>query len=266
MTNRIDNTFSVLKEKNRKALITFVTVGDPSIEDTHKIMNLLVDAGVDIIELGIPFSDPIADGTTIQSASQRALANGTTLKSILSLVTRFRKNNKHTPIVLMGYYNPVFRHGIESFCSDATNAGVDGLIIVDLPPEEDSLLRTIANKDDLHLVRLVTPTTDEERLSIILDGATGFLYYVSINGITGMQVIDEKTIEERINFLRQKTDLPIAVGFGIKSSEDVRMIQKYADAAVVGSALVKKIEEIGEFHKEGELFNFVRDLSETHVP
>ncbi|WP_444919014.1 tryptophan synthase subunit alpha [Microbulbifer sp. JMSA003] len=261
MNNRIDITFSSLKEKKQKALIAFTTAGDPSVENTYEIMNLLVDSGVDIIELGVPFSDPIADGETIQRASQRALDNGVTLKTIFLLVTRFRVNNKHTPVILMGYYNPIFHYGLKSFCDEAMGAGVDGLIVVDLPPEQDTKLRTLANKNNLHIIRMVAPTTDENRLNTILNGATGFLYCVSINGVTGMHVINEKKIEDRVNFIRKRTDLPIAVGFGVKSSEDVRMVKKYADAVVVGSALVKKIEEESKFNKQSKLFDFVRGLT-----
>jgi len=237
--NRIEKTFAALK---RPALVTFITAGDPDCETSQAVLDALPGTGADIIELGMPFSDPMADGPVIQAASRRALAAGANMKQTLKMVQHFRKHNDDTPIVLMGYFNPVLAYGIESFAKDASAAGVDGVIIVDLPPEEDEELRNAAQANGLDVIRLITPTTDEERLKILLEGASGFLYYVSITGVTGAAKADMSKLKPHIAEIKKHTDLPIAIGFGIKTPEDAAQMAKIADAVVVGSSIVQTIE------------------------
>ena len=240
--SRIAACFVELRATKRAAFIPFITAGDPDAETSFAILEKLPKAGADIIELGMPFSDPMADGPAIQASSTRALKAGMNLKNTLALVGRFRANDKATPIVLMGYYNPIHAYGVETFAKDAAQAGVDGLIVVDLPPEEDAVLRP-AKKAGLDIVRLATPTTDKARLKTVLDGAGGFLYYVSIAGITGTKSFSETGVKNAIARLKRATALPCAVGFGIKTPEQAAAIAGFADAAVIGSAIVARMAQ-----------------------
>lgn len=236
---RFAQTFAQL---DRPALVTFITAGDPDYDQSLAVMKTLPAAGADIIELGMPFTDPAADGPTVEAASQRALAAGANMHKTLQMVREFRKNNTRTPIVLMGYYNPVLQYGLENFARNAHTAGVDGLIIVDLPPEESKDLIT-ALKNTIDLIRLITPTSDEKRLPALLDGASGFLYYVSITGVTGTAKADTTAVAKHIQTIAAHTKLPVAVGFGIQTPEDAALMAKItkAQAVVVGSAIVRTI-------------------------
>lgn len=240
---RIAARFAELRAAERAGFIPFITAGDPDTETSFAILKQLPHVGADIIELGMPFSDPMADGPAIQASSLRALKAGMTVKATLSLVERFRKGDDKTPIVLMGYYNPIHAYGVEKFVRDAARAGVDGLIIVDLGPEEDTILRTPAAKAGLAIVRLATPTTDDQRLGTVLDGASGFLYYVSIAGVTGTKTFTADDVKTAVNRIKRASDLPCAVGFGIRTPEEAASIARIADAAVVGSAIVTRIAE-----------------------
>ena len=240
--SRIANRFDLLKKKGGSGLVTFLTAGDPDFETSLQILKKLPASGADVIELGMPFSDPMADGPAIQASSQRALKAGINLKKIFSIVEIFRAEDAETPIVLMGYYNPIYIYGIERFVSDAEAAGVDGLIIVDLPPEEPEMLNIMENSR-IQLIYLITPTTNDERLPKVLKHASGFIYYVSVTGITGTKTASSEHVELALSRIRRYTDLPIAVGFGIKTPEQATKIAKYADAAVVGSALVSRVED-----------------------
>ncbi len=242
MSQRLNQKFAQLKSQNRGGLITFITAGDPNPKTSKAILHSLSPAGADIIELGMPFSDPVADGPAIQLSSLRAIESGMTLAGILEMVTDFRQSNDDTPIILMGYYNPVYRYGVDKFIDDCKHAGVDGLIIVDLPPEENDELYQPAKAANIDLIHLITPTTDQRRLETLLEKSSGFLYYVSIAGITGTDSAKEETIKQRVTFIKQSTDLPVAVGFGIKTGRDVKAMTQHADAAVVGSAIVQIIE------------------------
>jgi tryptophan synthase alpha chain len=241
MTTRIDNKFAALKTEGRAALVTFLTAGDPDYETSLKIIEGLPKAGADVIELGMPFTDPMADGPAIQAAGLRALAAGQTMKKTLKLVKAFRVKDKETPIVLMGYYNPIYVYGVDTFVTDALKAGVDGLIVVDLPPEEDDELCIPAMKAGLNFIRLTTPTTDDARAPAVFKHTSGFVYYVSVLGITGTKAPDLKSVAKNVRRLKTHTDLPIAVGFGVKTAEQARAIAKDADGVVVGSALVSAI-------------------------
>jgi tryptophan synthase alpha chain len=243
--SRIAARFAELKKENRSAFIPFITAGDPSAETTAALLERLPHAGADLIELGVPFSDPMADGPAIQASSLRALESGMTLTKVLELVRRFRKSNSKTPIVLMGYYNPIHNYGSARFAKDAGEAGVDGLITVDLPPEEDEVLRLPAAAHNLDIVRLATPTTDDVRLRTVLDGAGGFLYYVSITGVTGTKSFAPDDVRAAITRLQHATELPCAVGFGIRTPEQAAGVASYADAAVVGSAIVERMASGG---------------------
>ncbi len=238
---RIERRFAALKAESRGGLVTFLTAGDPDPETSREIVLGLPTAGADLIELGMPFSDPMADGPAIQASSLRALKNGATLAKTLDLVRSFREQDDNTPIILMGYYNPIYIYGVEAFLSDAKAAGVDGLIIVDLPPEEDSELCIPAIDADIRWIRLATPTTDARRLPKVLNNASGFVYYVSILGITGTASVPEEATRNAVDYLKSHTDLPVAVGFGIKTPEMAATIARTADAAVVGSAIVESI-------------------------
>ncbi len=240
--SRIDNRFDLLEKERRSGLVAFLTAGDPNFEMSLQILQKLPASGADVIELGMPFSDPMADGPAIQASSQRALSAGINLKEIFSIVEIFRTEDAETPIVLMGYYNPIYVYGIERFVSDAEAAGVDGLIIVDLPPEEPELLHIMENSS-LQFIYLITPTTNDERLPIIIKHASGFIYYVSVIGITGTKTASSEHVELALSRIRRYTDLPIAVGFGIKTPEQAAKIAKYANATVVGSALVSRVED-----------------------
>ncbi|MFL2559181.1 MAG: tryptophan synthase subunit alpha [Arenicellales bacterium] len=268
---RLTRKFAQIASDSRGGLITFLTAGDPTPSISRDLLSRLPAAGADIIELGMPFSDPMADGPAIQAASQRALKSGATLKGTLRMVRDFRQEDSQTPIILMGYFNPIYQYGSQKFVNDAYSSGVDGLIIVDLPPEEDEELCHPALTAGLHWIRLVTPTTDHKRLISVLQNTSGFVYYVSITGITGTRSADPETVKKAITQLREMTDLPLAVGFGIKSSEQVYTINEFADAAVVGSALVDTIranlDDSGQPTAElcDNVIEFVQDLASGTV-
>ncbi|GGF41821.1 tryptophan synthase alpha chain [Aliidongia dinghuensis] len=239
--SRIDRRFAALKAEGRAGLVTFITAGDPDLATSEALLARLPKAGADVIELGMPFSDPMADGPAIQAAGLRALQAGTKLAQILAAVARFRQRDAETPIVLMGYYNPVFRYGVDRFVRDAVAAGVDGLIIVDLPPEESDELAPQAKAAGLDFIKLTAPTTDDARLPRVLGAASGFVYHVAIAGITGTRSADPADVGRAVARLRRHTDLPVAVGFGIKTPDQAAAIARIADAAVVGSAIVDTI-------------------------
>ncbi|MGA3301696.1 MAG: tryptophan synthase subunit alpha [Methylovirgula sp.] len=241
MTTRIETRFAELHRQNRAALVTFVMAGDPDLATSLAILKSLPAAGADLIELGMPFTDPMADGPAIQAAGLRALKAGTTLVKTLALVAEFRKQDQTTPIVLMGYYNPIYVHGVDKFLVEAKGAGVDGMIVVDLPPEEDTELCLPALKAGLAFIRLATPTTDAVRLPAVLANTSGFLYYVSITGITGAAAAKTTDVAAAVSRLKRHTDLPIAVGFGVKNAESAAAIAAVADGVVVGSALVEAV-------------------------
>jgi len=241
MTTRIEKKFATLKSQKRAALVTYVMAGDPDDATALEIVKALPQAGADIIELGMPFSDPMADGPDIQAAAQRALKAGQTLAKTLELVRAFRALDDQTPILLMGYYNPIYRYGVSQFLSDAKKAGVDGLLVVDLPPEMDEELCLPALSAGLNFIRLATPTTDEKRLIKVLENTSGFVYYVSMTGITGRDLSDIAHVGHAVATIKQHTNLPVAVGFGISRPEQVAEIGKIADGVVVGSALVRAI-------------------------
>ncbi|WP_308911295.1 tryptophan synthase subunit alpha [Pseudokordiimonas caeni] len=239
---RLTDRFAALKAENRAALIPFIVAGDPDHATTFDILKGLPEAGADIIELGMPFSDPSADGPAIEKAAGRALKAGASMVRTLDLVRDFRKGDTTTPIVLMGYFNPIMAYGIDAFVKDAVNAGADGLIIVDLPPEEDAELREPATAAGLSVIRLATPTSTDARLATILDGASGFVYYVSVAGVTGQKSAASTDIAAAVARIRAQSDLPVAVGFGIRTPEQAAEVATHADAAVVGSAIVSRIE------------------------
>ena len=243
MTTRIDRRFAELKQEGRAALVTFVTAGDPDYATSLKIVRGLPKAGADVIELGMPFTDPMADGPAIQAAGLRALHGGQTMRKTLKMVREFRRDDGETPIVLMGYYNPIYVYGVPKFLKDAKTAGVDGLIVVDLPPEEDHELCLPAMAADINFIRLATPTTDDKRAPKVFRNTSGFVYYVSVLGITGTKAPDLKSVKANVNRLRKHTGLPIAVGFGVKTAAQARAIARDADGVVVGSALVQAIAD-----------------------
>lgn len=245
---RIDARFADLRAAGRAAFVTFITAGDPDFETSSEILGGLAGAGADIIELGMPFSDPMADGPAIQAASIRALKGGQTMRKTLAMVRSFRQTDKTTPIVLMGYFNPIYIYGVEKFVSDAGEAGVDGLIVVDVPPEADDELCLPAIRAGLNFIRLATPTTDGGRLPRVLQNTSGFLYYVSITGITGSAAPDPGAVHAQVANIRKQTDLPIAVGFGVKTPEQAKAIAAGADGVVVGSALVNAIGDSLDEH------------------
>ena len=238
MTTRIDARFAELKRESRAAFITFLMAGDPDIDTSLAIIKALPKAGADVIEIGMPFTDPMADGPAVQAAGLRALKAGMTLKKTLALVRDFRLDDDATPIVLMGYYNPIYIYGVEKFIADAKIAGVDGLILVDLPAEEDDELCVPALAAGLNFIRLATPTTDDKRLPAVLANTSGFVYYVSITGITGSAAADIAAVTEAVARIKRHTRLPVCVGFGIRTPEAARAIAENADGAVVGTALV----------------------------
>jgi len=243
MSTRFERRFADLKAEGRAGLGIFVTAGDPDHATALDIVKALPKAGADFIELGMPFTDPMADGPAIQASSLRALKAGETVKKTLSLVKEFRTGDSATPIVLMGYYNPIYAYGVDAFLKDAVAAGVDGLIIVDLPPEEDGELCVPALKAGLNFIRLATPTTDDRRLPTVLKNTSGFVYYVAILGITGTKSASNTDIAKAVQRLKRHTDLPVAVGFGIRTAEQARAVAQEADAAVVGSAVVQRIAD-----------------------
>ena len=242
MTTRIDRRFALCASQNRAALVTFVMAGDPDPVTALDILRALPKAGADIIEIGMPFTDPMADGPSIQAAGLRALKAGMTLKKTLQLVADFRKSDNDTPIVLMGYYNPIYVFGVDTFLVAATAAGVDGLIVVDLPPEEDDELCTPALKAGLNFIRLATPTTDDKRLPRVLENTSGFVYYVSLTGVTGAAIADYSRVGEAVRRIKGHTHLPVAVGFGVKTAENARAIATQADGVVVGTALIDTLK------------------------
>jgi tryptophan synthase alpha chain len=249
VTTRIDARFAELKKQGRSAFVTFVMAGDPDPKTSLDIVKALPKAGADIIELGMPFTDPMADGPSIQAAGLRALKAGMTLKKTLELVRGFRQDDDATPVVLMGYYNPIYIYGVDKFLADAKAAGVDGLIIVDLPPEEDAELCLPAMRAGLNFIRLATPTTDDKRLPAVLANTSGFVYYVAITGITGAAAADSKTVGEAVARIKRHTQLPVCVGFGIRTPEAARAIAENANGSVVGTALVDALR--GSLDAEG---------------
>ncbi|HEY9080557.1 tryptophan synthase subunit alpha [Magnetovibrio sp.] len=264
---RLAKRFEDLKSEGRGGLVTFLTAGDPDGDTGLEILKGLPGAGADIIELGMPFSDPMADGPAIQASSQRALANGMTLRKTLDQVREFRKGDDATPIVLMGYFNPIHHYGVEAFVADAKSAGVDGLIIVDLPPEEEAELCLPALKGGINFIYLTAPTTDDKRLPRVVENASGFVYYVSITGITGTASAAVGDVAAAVTRIRRHTDLPVAVGFGITTPEAAADVASVADAAVVGSALVKRIHDNLDADGKakpglvGEVLGFVTQLA-----
>jgi tryptophan synthase alpha chain len=256
---RIDATFARLKAQGRKAFVAYVMAGDPDYETSLQIVRGLPEAGVDVIELGMPFTDPMADGPTIQLAGQRALEAGQTLQKTLDMAAEFRKSDDTTPIVMMGYYNPIFSRGVDRFLTDAEAAGIDGLIVVDLPPEEDEELCIPAQKAGLNFIRLATPTTDDRRLPKVLQNTSGFVYYVSITGITGAAAAQAAEVGPEVARIKRQTDLPLIVGFGIRTPETAQAIAGVADGAVVGTAIVKLVEE---GRPVPEILDFVRSLAD----
>ena len=257
MSERIKKQF----EKKIKKLVTFTTGGDPDLETSLEILNTLIKNGIDIIEIGMPFSDPMADGPTIQESSQRSIKKGIKIKNIFEIVRDVRKQNNEVPIILMGYYNSIFNFGVDNFTSKCAEVGVDGLIIVDLQPEEDSELYMKTKEKNIDLIRLITPTTDKNRLNTILNKASGFLYYVTITGITGQNSANIDHLKESINIIKSSTKLPIIAGFGIKNRTDVENISSFTDGVVVGSSIVeiiknnlqdknKLLNEIDKFSKD----------------
>ena len=243
MTSRIDARFAAVKALNRPVLVTYVMAGDPDLATSQAILEALPQAGADIIEFGVPFSDPMADGVAVQLAGQRALAAGMTLRGVLGMVEDFRRMDETTPIVLMGYYNPIFSMGVDTFLAAAVSAGVDGLIVVDLPPEEDDELCIPAMKAGLNFIRLATPTTDDKRLPAVLKNTSGFVYYVTMTGVTGAAIKSRGAVGDAVARIKRHTDLPIAAGFGIKTAEDAAELGKHADGIVVGSVLVDAVRQ-----------------------
>lgn len=255
---RIDQTFARLRSQNRKAFVAYVMAGDPDLDTSLAVMQGLPAAGVDIIELGMPFTDPMADGPTIQLAGQRALDSGMTMDRLLDMVRRFRAGDQATPIVLMGYYNPIYSRGVDRFLNEARTAGIDALIVVDLPPEEDDELCLPAQAAGLNFIRLATPTTDAARLPAVLKNTSGFVYYVAVTGVTGSAAAQAGDVGPEVARIKAATDLPVIVGFGITTPEAARTIAGVADGCVVGSAIVKLI---GERRPVAEVLDLVRGLS-----
>ncbi|SDI27939.1 tryptophan synthase subunit alpha [Lutimaribacter saemankumensis] len=256
---RIDDKFAQLRADGKKAFVAYIMGGDPDYDRSLAVMKGLPGAGVDVIELGMPFTDPMADGPTIQLAGQRALEGGQTLQKTLDMVSEFRKDDPDTPIVMMGYYNPIYSRGVDKFLVDAKEAGVDGLIVVDLPPEEDEELCIPASKAGINFIRLATPTTDDKRLPKVLQNTSGFVYYVSITGITGAAEAQAADVGPEVARIKSQTDLPVVVGFGIKSPDAAQAISGVADGCVVGSAIVS---EIASGKPVEQVLDFVRGLAD----
>lgn len=264
--SRVDKKFSELKAQNKAALVCYITAGDPDIASTSDIVYNLEKSGADIIELGVPFSDPMADGPTIQLASERALSNGTTLKDVLNSVVEIRKKSE-IPIILFGYYNPFLAYGLEKFCEDARLAGVDGVLVVDLPPEESDEFRSILNENELDLIFLLAPTSNKERIKLVAESGSGFIYLVSVTGVTGARPDMNYSLEELTFEIKDKSKLPVGIGFGVSSPDQAQKIASFSDAVIVGSALIKIIE--GKTSNKDvdvivhELSEFVSGLSEA---
>jgi tryptophan synthase alpha chain len=252
--SRIGRTFGKIRERSGKAFIPYIMAGDPDVNRTRELVKILEDSGADIIELGVPFSDPLADGPTIQKAAQRALAGGMTLSGVVGLVADLRQVTQ-VPIILMTYYNPVFRYGEERFVRDASSAGVDGIIVPDLPPEEAGTIRKSAKKEDFDTIFLLAPTSTEERIRTVAGASTGFIYYVSITGITGSKLSMDVSIESHISRIRQESRTPVAVGFGISTPEEALAVSRFADGVIVGSAIVKRAGE-----RDAELKAYLNSL------
>ena len=267
--SRLDSAFARLKKEGRAAFVPFITAGDPDMETSFAILEKLPGAGADVIELGMPFTDPMADGPVVQASSVRALKAGATMAKLLKLVERFRKTDKSTPIVLMGYYNPIHAHGTARFAKDVAAAGVDGLIVVDLPIEEDEVLRVPARSHGVDLIRFVTPTTGEDRLKHIVAEASGYLYYVSVAGVTGTKAVPQDEVRAAMARIRAATGLPVTVGFGIRSPEQAAAIARLADGVVVGSAIVGRIADnpgAGRDKLVAEVVELTRSLAgSTHA-
>lgn len=259
--SRIDATFARLRADNRKAFVAYIMASDPDRDTSAAILAGLPGAGVDIIELGMPFTDPMADGPTVEAAGHRALAAGGSLSRTLEMVAEFRKTDDQTPIVLMGYYNPIYARtgGVDQFLKDAVEAGIDGMIIVDLPPEEDAELCLPAQAAGLNFIRLATPTTDDKRLPAVVTNTSGFVYYVAVTGVTGSAAADPASVAPEVARIREAAGLPVVVGFGITTPEAAEAIAAVADGSVVGSAIVKKI---GEGRPLAEVLDFVRSLAD----
>lgn len=241
--SRLSHTFSKLKSAGRSALVSYIVAGDPDPVTGQSILNSLPDAGVDIVELGIPFTDPMADGPTIQAADNRALAAGMSLAKVLEMVRAFRATNTTTPIVLMGYYNPIYVYGGARFAQDAAAAGIDGVLVVDLPPEEEGEIKGTLKAAGIDVIRLITPTSTGDRLKKLVQDASGFLYYVSIAGVTGTAAIHVPSVAEKLKEIRQVSDLPIAVGFGIRTTKDAKAVAEVAEGVVIGSSFVRIVEK-----------------------
>jgi len=264
--SRIALTLEPLRQRGEKALITYLTAGDPDLVTSERVIHALVEAGVDLLEIGFPFSDPMADGPTIQAAAERALAAGTTLHGVLAMVARVRRHS-NVPIVLMGYYNPVFRYGAAAFARDAAESGVDGLLLVDLPPEEAGELHPHLQAAGIDLITLLAPTTPQERLTRLARQGEGFLYFVSMTGVTGTQKIDTAAIAAAVAEVRRESPVPVAVGFGVTTPEEARAVAQFADAVVVGSALVQVIAAHGRSPGLlGEVQTFARALKAAVTP
>ncbi len=259
--SRIEKTFDRLKQQGRKGFVPYVMGGDPNYDTSLAILKSLPESGADIIELGMPFTDPMADGPTIQQAGLRALAGGMTHKKILQMVAEFRKGDDETPVVLMGYFNPLLAYGVDAFCKDAREAGVDGLLIVDIPPEEADEIVPYTKAHNLDFIKLITPTTSAERLKTVVKDASGYLYYVSIAGITGTASAVTTDVAEQVKMMKEHTDLPIAVGFGIKTPDDVKNMAGIADAVVVGSVLVKTAQDADNDNRVEAVSSAVKMLS-----
>lgn len=256
---RIDTKFAELRTQGKSAFVSFIMAGDPDYDKSLEIVRGLPAAGVDVIELGMPFTDPMADGPAIQLAGQRALEAGMTLDRTLQLVRDFRTGDDTTPIVLMGYYNPIYNKGVDTFLAEAVEAGVDGLIVVDLPPEEDSELCVPAQAAGINFIRLTTPTTDEKRLPTALNNSSGFIYYVSVNGTTGAAAADSEIVAPEVARIKASTDLPVCVGFGINTPDTAQAIASIADGAVVGTAIVK---QIADGKSAADVLGFVKALAD----
>ena len=265
--SRIKSTFEELKKDNKKGLITFITAGDPNFDLSLEILKKLPSSGADILEIGMPFTDPMADGPSIQASYLRALKEGQTLNKTIKLVEIFRESNKSTPIVLMGYYNPIYKYGVKKFLFDIKKVGIDGLIIVDLPPEADEEVCIPSSKIGIDFIRLATPTSSINRLPAIIKNASGFLYYVSVLGITGSKTPEIKSIKRNVEIIKSLSEIPVAVGFGIKTPLQAASIAQTSDAIVVGSAIIEKIYDTHKKNHSNELFvieevsNFVESLS-----
>lgn len=261
--SRLDKRFDKLNAEKRAGLVTYIMAGDPILEVSQNILNALPAAGADIIELGMAFSDPTADGPVIQEAGNRALRAGINTARTLEMVYSFRQKDAETPIILMGYYNPLLHYGISEFCEDAEKAGVDGLIIVDLPPEEDAELQLATHKHGISMIRLVSPTTPDDRLEKILQNTSGFVYYISMAGVTGTKSITASSVVSYVNNIKRFTKLPVAVGFGIKTPEHVKEVAKFADAVVVGSAIVGKMGEyVKTYSSKSDPNQLVKNVSD----